>query len=146
MYRVDLADLGQPLHDLADYLIFNIDILHSFAVDYQNYRLYFPNETKNTMLSIYLDGSDVVDIRPNVQSPDFIEVKSLVYHEGLFYWTNGKKMMAEEYAQRERQYHHNEMLLFNDPYSGLNIWHPLAQRLPGQSTLYHVLMSTITLA
>ena len=74
MYRVDLADLGQPLHDLADYLIFNIDILHSFAVDYQNYRLYFPNETKNTMLSIYLDGSDVVDIRPNVQSPDFIEI------------------------------------------------------------------------
>ena len=56
----------------------NIDLVSAFVVDYSDYRIYFPNSTQNTMLSAYLDGSDVTDIRQKVQKAEFILIKSMV--------------------------------------------------------------------
>lgn len=58
--------------------IVNIDLVSAFVVDYSDYRIYFPNSTQNTMLSAYLDGSDVTDIRQKVQKAEFILIKSMV--------------------------------------------------------------------
>ncbi len=56
----------------------NIDLVSAFVVDCADYRIYFPNSTQNTMLSAYLDGSDITDIRKKVQKAEFILIKSMV--------------------------------------------------------------------
>ena len=51
-------------------------------------------------------------------------------YDGLFYWTNGMEMMSEELNPDTDMFHHNEMFFFDDPFSGLNIWHPNSQPIP----------------
>ena len=71
--------------------IVDIDLVSSFVVDYADYRIYFPNSTQNTMLSAYLDGTDIIDVRKNnVQTRRYHMIKSMVSlnmkheHEAVF--------------------------------------------------------------
>lgn len=44
----------------------------------------------------------------------FYSARSIAYANGLFYWTNGDEMLAEEYHAQSDSYFHNEYpLVFN---------------------------------
>lgn len=107
--------------------------LSAFAVDYLNYRLFYPNETMHTMSSVYLDGSDPVNIRTNTQNPDFSLVSGLAYNaiNSTFFWTNGEKLMMEEYDSDHMIYHHNQMFIDGDHFGGVGLWGPGPQPIPG---------------
>ena len=135
IYRVDLADLEvDPVVHSADLLIVKFDLLSSFTIDPANFRLYFPDESQNTMLSSYIDGTDIINVRPNnsVQSPHFINIKSLAIYDDLFYWTDGQETLSEHYNEDQKKYYHNQMPLFYDQMMGINMWHPSAQPIPGR--------------
>lgn len=38
----------------------------------------------------------------------FLSTRSIAYVSGLFYWTNGKEMLTEEYHAQSDSYFHNE--------------------------------------
>ena len=80
VHRIDLADFKLPRQRAVERIL-TLDLVSSIAIDYTHYRLFFPNESSNTMMSSALDGTDVIDIRHDTQNPDFITVKSLAYHQ-----------------------------------------------------------------
>ena len=65
LYRVDL-DTIHPSGGAKVIHIVNIDDLSAFVVDFDNVQLYFPNNSMDTIMSCFLDGSDVKDFRPKV--------------------------------------------------------------------------------
>ncbi len=83
-------------------------------------------------MSAYLDGSDLLDIRQNTQTADFLTVKSLTFYDEVFYWTTGSEVFSEEYVAEENQfYQHSVPVCDANSVVGLNIWHPSAQPVPG---------------
>lgn len=81
--------------------------LGAFAVDHTNFRLLVPHHAKNTVLSVSLDGKEVIDLRGNTQKPKFKNVVSLTMANGLFYWTNGDEVLTEGYHSGQNRYFHN---------------------------------------
>ncbi|XP_074649999.1 proto-oncogene tyrosine-protein kinase ROS-like [Tubulanus polymorphus] len=132
IYRTDLKRFSRTvIRNPSLYRIVEIDRLSTLFIDYQNYRLYFPNGTKNTIMSTSLDGSDLIDIRTNAQRKDFVTVKSLVYYDGKFVWTNGDFLGKEEYDPLNNMYHHTQVYLRREKYfCGLTLYHPSAQPIP----------------
>lgn len=51
---------------------------------------------------------EVTDFRSNTQTPMFSSARSIAYANGLFYWTNGREMLTEEYHAQSDSYFHNE--------------------------------------
>ena len=82
------------------------------------------------MLSAKLEGTDVRNIRNNTVAPNFHMMKSMAYHNRLFYWTADSRVFSE--AVKDGMYYHNEMLLFAEHFVGLTIFHPTAQPTPGK--------------
>ncbi|XP_064629628.1 proto-oncogene tyrosine-protein kinase ROS-like isoform X2 [Lineus longissimus] len=130
LFRMDLNDIGKKGSRPSQYRIIRQDMLYTLFIDHQNYRLYFPNSTMNTIMSSSLDGTDLTDIRPNMQRPYFLLVKSLLYFDKLFYWTNGEYFSKEEFDPRNDVYHHNKMFFLERHFLGLNLFHPSAQPKP----------------
>ncbi|KOB68746.1 Tyrosine-protein kinase receptor, partial [Operophtera brumata] len=54
------------------------------------------------------NGREVTDFRSNTQTPMFLSTHYIAYANGLFYWTNGKEMLTEEYHEQSDSYFHNE--------------------------------------
>lgn len=79
----------------------------AFTVDHTNFRLLVPHHTKNTVISVSLDGREVLDFRGNTQKPKFNNVVSLAMANGLFYWTNGEEVLTEGYHSGQNRYFHN---------------------------------------
>ena len=50
---------------------------------------------------------EVTDIRSNTQQPQFQNVLSIAMANGLFYWTNGERVLTEEYHAGQDSYFHN---------------------------------------
>ena len=60
-----------------------MELLSTICIDFLNYRLYLPDEGQNTVLSCYVDGTDVHDIREgSVQTPNYVAGRSLQYSTG----------------------------------------------------------------
>ena len=130
LYQIDLGDIGKSGPVRPTQLVY-IDNLLSFVIDFDNVRLYYPNSTENTMMSVFVDGTDSKDIREKVFQPNFYHVLSIANYKGLFYWTNGTKVLSEEFDPGFKKYRHNELLFFNNYYRGFNLYHPSAQPTPG---------------
>ncbi|XP_071571413.1 proto-oncogene tyrosine-protein kinase ROS isoform X4 [Temnothorax nylanderi] len=108
LFRLDLADISNGVkHEVQPYLILEDDHLGAFTVDHTNFRLLVPDHTKNTMISVSLDGREVVNLRPKTQKPKFNNVVSLAMANGLFYWTNGEEVLTEGYHAGLNRYFHN---------------------------------------
>lgn len=75
-----------------------------------NFRLLVPHHTKNTVISVTLDGREIYDLRPNIQKPKFNDVVSLAMANGLFYWINGEDVFTEDYHPAQNRYFHNSYL------------------------------------
>ncbi|KAL6432278.1 hypothetical protein ACFW04_006732 [Cataglyphis niger] len=109
LYRLDLANISNGVkHEVQPYLILEDANLGAFTVDHMNFRLLVPHHTKNTVLSVTLDGREIFDLRSNTQKPKFNNVVSLAMANGLFYWTNGEDVLTEGYHQN--RYFHNSYL------------------------------------
>ena len=134
VYRLDLSMIGSvqlAAVDVQSLRIVHMNPLSSLTVDCVNYRIFFPNESHNTMMSTYMDGSDLINVRTNTQSPDFLVISSLAVYDGSFYWANKKnKVLMEEYDPIRKVYHHNEMMMRANSFTGFNIWHSSAQPCP----------------
>ncbi|XP_066586207.1 proto-oncogene tyrosine-protein kinase ROS [Prorops nasuta] len=108
LYRLDLADISNGVkHEVQPYLILEDSHLGAFAVDHTNFRLLVPHHTQNTVISVSLDGREVLDLRANTQQPKFKNVVSLTMANGLFYWTNGEEVLTEGYHSGQNRYFHN---------------------------------------
>lgn len=131
LYRIDLADISQKQRVQPTQIV-TINHLKAFMIDFETVRLYFPNHTQNTMLSSFVDGSDIQDIRPDVILPSYKHIISLTGYDNRFYWTNGSEMLSEEFDPRFEKYRHNKLLFFDKYYRGLNMYHPRMQPTPGR--------------
>lgn len=49
----------------------------------------------------------MLDLRPSVMQSRMDRVQSLATTNKIFYWTNGKDVLYEEYHQTKNQYFHN---------------------------------------
>ncbi|XP_060801498.1 proto-oncogene tyrosine-protein kinase ROS isoform X2 [Amyelois transitella] len=115
LYRLDLANISNGVrHNSPPELIVRDAHLGAFTVDHADFRLLVVHLKRNTVLAVSLDGRDVTDFRSNTQKPMFLSTKSIAYANGLFYWTNGREMLTEEYHAQTDSYFHNEYpLAFN---------------------------------
>lgn len=111
--------------------------IEAFAIDYTNYRLFFSNETIHSIISIYLDGTDPVNVRTNTQNPDFSSVTGLAYDHlnYTFYWTDGTRLMMEAYDVVHDLYHHNPML-GEGQFGAVEVWGSGAQPIPGNRIIF----------
>ncbi|XP_046814673.1 proto-oncogene tyrosine-protein kinase ROS isoform X2 [Vespa crabro] len=108
LYRLDLADISNGVkHEVQPYLILEDEHLGAFTVDHTNFRLLVPHQTENTVMSVSLDGREVLNLRANTQQPKFKNVLSLAMANGLFYWTNGEEVLTEGYHSGKNRYFHN---------------------------------------
>nr|XP_012141859.1 PREDICTED: proto-oncogene tyrosine-protein kinase ROS isoform X2 [Megachile rotundata] len=108
LYRLDLADISNGVkHEVQPYLILEDAHLGAFTVDHTNFRLLVPHHIQNTVISVSLDGREVLDLRANTQQPKFKNVVSLAMANGLFYWTNGEEVLIEGYHSGQNRYFHN---------------------------------------
>ncbi|CAH2047113.1 unnamed protein product, partial [Iphiclides podalirius] len=109
LYRLDLANISNGVrHDSPPELIVRDAHLGAFTVDHADFRLLVAHLRRNTVLAVSLDGREVTDFRTNTQTPMFSSVRSIAYAGGLFYWTNGREMLIEEYHAKSDSYFHNE--------------------------------------
>ncbi|XP_053604338.1 proto-oncogene tyrosine-protein kinase ROS isoform X2 [Plodia interpunctella] len=109
LYRLDLASISNGVrHCAPPDLIVRDAQLGAFTVDHLDFRLLVVHLKRNTVLAVSLDGRDVTDFRSNTQTPMFLSTKSIAYANGLFYWTNGREMLTEEYHAQTDSYFHNE--------------------------------------
>lgn len=73
----------------------------------------------------------MVDIRSNTQQPLFQNVLSLASANGLFYWTDGGEVLAEDYHEDYHTYFHNHYLASkNRSYIGVFVDLPTSQPVP----------------
>ncbi|KAJ2951162.1 hypothetical protein O0L34_g5554 [Tuta absoluta] len=109
LYRIDLANISNGVrHDAPPEQIVRDVNLGAFTVDHADFRLLVAHHKRNTVLAVSLDGREVSDFRNNTQKPMFLSTRSIAYASGLFYWTNGKEMLTEEYHAQSNSYFHNE--------------------------------------
>ncbi|XP_023244770.1 proto-oncogene tyrosine-protein kinase ROS-like [Centruroides sculpturatus] len=95
-----------------------------------NFRILIPNATLNTIIATSLDGTDSIDIRYNSHSPHFSNVKSLTYHNNLFYWTTGTSIYGEEYHSKVDKYYRNKFLIKANYISNVKVLHIDSQPYP----------------
>ncbi|XP_061176227.1 proto-oncogene tyrosine-protein kinase ROS-like isoform X2 [Saccostrea echinata] len=140
LYRVDTGDITSL--SPAPFRPIITDNFLSFTLDFNNILIYFPDETQNSMRSSSLDGSDVTDIRKTrTVRPEFQNIVSMVHYDELFYWTNGKKVMREEYNEAQDTYYHNQALMFASHFSALNVLHRSMQPKPVPHSAPHSLQA-----
>ncbi|KAJ8716622.1 hypothetical protein PYW07_003249 [Mythimna separata] len=109
LYRLDLANISNGVrHDGPPEMIVRDAHLGAFTVDHADFRILVAHLRRNTVLAVSLDGREVADFRANTQTPMFLSTRSIAYAGGLFYWTNGKEMLTEEYHEQSDSYFHNE--------------------------------------
>ncbi|RVE41944.1 hypothetical protein evm_013412 [Chilo suppressalis] len=109
LYRLDLANISNGVrHESPPELIVRDAYLGAFTVDHADFRLLVAHLKRNTVLAVSLDGREVTDFRSNTQTPMFMSTRSIAYAGGLFYWTNGREMLTEEYHAQSDSYFHNE--------------------------------------
>ncbi|XP_025097919.1 proto-oncogene tyrosine-protein kinase ROS-like isoform X4 [Pomacea canaliculata] len=129
LFRVDLASLPASSTFQPSQII-GYDDLWTFVVDFQNAQLYTPNASSDTVMSSFLDGSDIKNFREKVVKREFQNMRSMMYYDRAFFWTNGTIVWFEEFDPGFTQYRHNMMLFFYKSYCGLNLLHPKAQPTP----------------
>lgn len=129
LYRIDTGDITDQ--SPAPHSPIIIDNFLTFTLDLNNILIYFPDETQNSMRSSSLDGRDVTDIRKSrTQRARFQGVVSMVYLGEVFYWTNGNQVMREAYDSAKDTYYHNQLIMFANHFSGLNVLHKSVQPKP----------------
>ena len=144
LYVVDIADFdltGEPSPTLL--IEGNIK---TFTIDHENLLLYYPNNSLNTVMAAYLDGTGPRDTRMGkVAVAHFYGLSSLVHYDRKYFWTNGSMVLGEEVDTNHRMYYHHTQAFLEKHFVGFNLYYPGSQPLPGKKTksnqINHVLHS-----
>uniref|UniRef100_A0A0L8G0C2 Fibronectin type-III domain-containing protein n=1 Tax=Octopus bimaculoides TaxID=37653 RepID=A0A0L8G0C2_OCTBM len=128
IFRVDLGDIESGKNVPPLQIVKNKQ--DSFTIDFENIQLYFPNSSLNTIMSTFLDGEGPSNIRKNVMKANFNNIKSIVFFNGSFIWTDGQKVLKEVYDQHGGKYHYNTIHFKESSFSGFNMFHSSAQPMP----------------
>uniref|UniRef100_A0A182IPU5 Tyrosine-protein kinase receptor n=1 Tax=Anopheles atroparvus TaxID=41427 RepID=A0A182IPU5_ANOAO len=123
LYRLDLGDISNGVkHEIKPLQMARGRNFGAFAIDHTNFRVLIADQGLNTVLSVSLDGKQVENIRNNTQQPRFEKVKSLALANGLFYWTNGTEVFAEDYHKVHNSYYHNAFpIASNNTYFSISV-------------------------
>lgn len=136
LYRVDLSKLtGKPIapQDTEVELVIREPTIGLFAIDYTNFRVYYPKIARgvSTVIAAYLDGKYLYDIREEkIETSHFYNFKSIAHYNNEFYWTNGTNLYREEHNPATDKYHHNEFGQDVNPYVSIRMFHPSVQPYP----------------
>uniref|UniRef100_A0A182FIV3 Fibronectin type-III domain-containing protein n=1 Tax=Anopheles albimanus TaxID=7167 RepID=A0A182FIV3_ANOAL len=123
LFRLDLGDISNGVrHEIRPLQMVSGPHLGAFAIDHTNFRVLVADQRANTVLAVSLDDKQTVDIRNNTQQPRFERVRSLALANGLFYWTNGTEVFAEDYHVVHDSYYHNAFpVASNNTYFSINV-------------------------
>ncbi|XP_050100949.1 protein sevenless isoform X2 [Anopheles aquasalis] len=123
LFRLDLGDISNGVrHEIRPLQMVPGPHLGAFAIDHTNFRVLVADQRANTVLAVSLDDKQTVDIRNNTQQPRFERVRSLALANGLFYWTNGTEVFAEDYHVLYDSYYHNAFpVASNNTYFSINV-------------------------
>ncbi|XP_065076468.1 proto-oncogene tyrosine-protein kinase ROS isoform X3 [Ochlerotatus camptorhynchus] len=132
LFRLDLGDISNGVkHEINPLQLNNVHNLGAFTIDHVRFRVLVPDQKNNTVLSISLDGKITENIRQNTQQPRFGKVKSIALANGLFYWTNGKEVLVEDYHKKHESYYHNAFPMdVNNTYFSIYVNLTSAQPIP----------------
>ncbi|XP_053678090.1 proto-oncogene tyrosine-protein kinase ROS [Anopheles nili] len=132
LFRLDLGDISNGVrHEIRPQQMVRGRNLGAFALDYANFRVLVADQGNNTVLAVSLDGERLEDIRNNTQRPRFERVKSLARANGLFYWTNGTEVFAEDYHRLHNSYYHNAFpIAANNTYFSISVNQTAEQPIP----------------
>lgn len=112
LYRLDLGEISNGIkHETKCFPMMKGMNLGAFIVNHSRFRLMVPLQDKNTIMSVSLNGKAEEDIRWNTQSAMLHSVKSLAMENNLFYWTNGKEILYEEFHVKQVSYYHNSITI-----------------------------------
>ncbi|GFN97601.1 tyrosine-protein kinase receptor [Plakobranchus ocellatus] len=115
-------------------LIVEMSDLRTFVIDYSSVHLYMANASEEVMIASFLDGSNRRTFHKNTGLSHFDEVDSLAFFNQSFFWVNTDKIYRDDYDPSTDQFHHNNLLFFNPPYTGINVYHPSTQPTPVPAT------------
>ncbi|XP_021360876.1 proto-oncogene tyrosine-protein kinase ROS-like isoform X2 [Mizuhopecten yessoensis] len=134
LYRIDTGDIrsmGRFFSMPAKPKLVIYCELKAFFIDHGNMQLYFPNDSQNTMLTSFLDGSGLVDLRKGkVVRPNYHNITSMVFYNGTFWWTNGINVMKEDYDVNRDMFYLNFLPFFTHHYTSFNLYLPTSQPPP----------------
>uniref|UniRef100_A0A182K9Q9 Tyrosine-protein kinase receptor n=1 Tax=Anopheles christyi TaxID=43041 RepID=A0A182K9Q9_9DIPT len=132
LFRLDLGDISNGVrHEIRPLSMVQGRNLGAFTLDYANFRVLLADQGNNTVLAVSLDGKKQEDIRNNTQQPRFERVKSLARANGLFYWTNGTEVFAEDYHRLHDSYYHNAFpIAANNTYFSISVNLTAEQPIP----------------
>ncbi|XP_058444154.1 protein sevenless isoform X2 [Malaya genurostris] len=132
LFRLDLGDISNGVkHEIKPLQLNNHHNLGAFSIDHTSFRVLVPDQDANTVLAVSLDGKTTENIRSNTQRPRFEKVNSIALANGLFYWTNGKEVLAEDYHRRQDSYYHNAFpIASNNTYFSICVNLSSAQPVP----------------
>lgn len=111
LYRLDLGNVSNGVkHDVLPSLILNSTSIGAFAIDYVSLKILVPLQKDNKVISVDLDGKNDDEIRNanNTQNLMTQNVKSIAMANQMFYWTDGKQMINEEFHSTEKKYYNNK--------------------------------------
>ncbi|XP_035904405.1 protein sevenless isoform X2 [Anopheles stephensi] len=132
LFRLDLGDISNGVrHEIRPLQMVSEHNLGAFTLDHANFRVLLADQGLNTVLAVSLDGKKLEDIRNNTQQPRFERVKSLARANGLFYWTNGTEVFAEDYHRLHDSYYHNAFpIAANNTYFSISVNLTAEQPIP----------------
>ncbi|XP_049298477.1 protein sevenless isoform X2 [Anopheles funestus] len=132
LFRLDLGDISNGVrHEIRPVQMVSGRNLGAFTLDHANFRVLLADQGNNTVLAVSFDGSKQEDIRNNTQQPRFERVKSLARANGLFYWTNGTEVFAEDYHRVHNSYYHNAFpIAANNTYFSISVNMTAEQPIP----------------
>uniref|UniRef100_A0A182VVI6 Tyrosine-protein kinase receptor n=1 Tax=Anopheles minimus TaxID=112268 RepID=A0A182VVI6_9DIPT len=132
LFRLDLGDISNGVrHEIRPLQMVSGRNLGAFTLDHANFRVLLADQGNNTVLAVSLDGNKQEDIRNNTQQPRFERVKSLARANGLFYWTNGTEVFAEDYHRLHDSYYHNAFpIAANNTYFSISVNLTAEQPIP----------------
>ncbi|KAH9525303.1 hypothetical protein Btru_001020 [Bulinus truncatus] len=86
------------------------------------------------MLTTFLDGTNPRPFHERIMRSEFYNVTSMIFYNQTFIWTNKTKMFGEEQESPLKDYRHNELLFFEPPFTGIDVFHPSSQPTPVPSS------------
>ena len=115
LYRIDLAKLSQHNNRKLAYtnghVIYKAVGLSTFAINYFDYRIYFPETSKEgtEIFSITIDGKDPEKVRgkrDSTYSEDhFANMQNLIVNDNKIFFTRKESIFWEEYHEKEDKYY-----------------------------------------
>ncbi|KAK3864124.1 hypothetical protein Pcinc_030164 [Petrolisthes cinctipes] len=116
--------------------------LAGLVLDPANFQVLVADRDNNTMLAVSLDGTSVINLRPNTQQAYFSRLHSVVRLNNQFFWTDGNEIYTEEL--NGDTFYHNSYVVMNGSVGSLVAVHASTQPVPVPLNPPHHLQAVFT--